>query len=432
MKIGTQEFLNEKGAIIIGLNGSGKSSVLKKIKEDVKKNKIVVEKNNENEEREIIFIDSVDNIGKATEGIRSLVSVKIKQIKEKIVKNNEEILVNLKKSANEEFEEANQQLKMHEKREIFNSGITLNYGLEINNDVNILPSIRFNNIDYDLEKASTGIKALVSLFINGLEGDDISNKVIVIDEIENFLHPEWIELAANLINNLWRKNNIIVLSTHSPLLLTLLMKENPETLSRIERKENRAYGNVITWNYLELKKNVMNIINKKKEIFANFLKTQYKDINMNYSDSYIRSILSEETCNIFFYKNPKIVEGSTEKIYFEQKYNIFLVRAGGFHDYLILDSFLSAFDSEIIPKFLIDHDKGTNKPYNDHVYKKLGEEKIYRYKKEGDDFEIMIHGEKVDDRQKIPKIIDFLISGEEAKNPGELENIEIFFNLEKK
>jgi ABC-type cobalamin/Fe3+-siderophores transport system ATPase subunit len=39
MKLGIQHFDNDKGAIIIGLNGSGKSTILNKLKEDSKRRK---------------------------------------------------------------------------------------------------------------------------------------------------------------------------------------------------------------------------------------------------------------------------------------------------------------------------------------------------------------------------------------------------------
>jgi AAA15 family ATPase/GTPase len=105
--------------------------------------------------------------------------------------------------------------------------------------------IELNGNKYDLKKASSGMKSVVSLTLNNLNSKETEGKVIIIDEIENFLHPEWIELAGFLINIFFLKNVIIIVS-HRPLLLSLLLKKNPELLSRVERDNEKKYGNIIT------------------------------------------------------------------------------------------------------------------------------------------------------------------------------------------
>ena len=126
--------------------------------------------------------------------------------------------------------------------------------------------IELNGNKYDLKKASSGMKSVVSLTLNNLNSKETEGKVIIIDEIENFLHPEWIELAGFLINIFFLKNVIIIVS-HRPLLLSLLLKKNPELLSRVERDNEKKYGNIITWNYENFLKDIRSTILIKMEIF---------------------------------------------------------------------------------------------------------------------------------------------------------------------
>ena len=267
MKLGMQDFDNDKGAIIIGLNGSGKSSILNKLKEDGKKGIIkCIKNNNDKNDMDFIYIDSETHIKEITEGKNSLYNKSISNFIEKINKEEKqpENLFNKEELKRYEDHLIEISKKSFNKENIFDTNLSINYIPKIKKD-DLLKAeiiITFNNVSYDLEKASSGMKSIIHLALNNINGEETIDKVIAIDEIENFLHPEWIELAAFLINILFEKN-IIIITTHNPLLLSLLLKVNPEILSRVERDDKKDYGNVITWNYQHLIEDIKEVIEKK-------------------------------------------------------------------------------------------------------------------------------------------------------------------------
>jgi len=83
-------------------------------------------------------------------------------------------------------------------------------------------------------KLSTGEKSLFSQFVNlfcGIDEKESSNNLILLDEPDNYLHPNWKkvyvnELIAFLENSFPKKKFQIIFTTHSPFLLSDLPKEN--------------------------------------------------------------------------------------------------------------------------------------------------------------------------------------------------------------
>jgi len=437
MKLGTQYFDNEKGAIIIGLNGSGKSTILNQLKKDVKKEIIKYTDNNDNEsDKNFICIDSETHIKEVSEGTNSLSIRSINNFIEKmnIEEKQPKKLFNTDELNNYKNNISEKTKDLFNKNNVFNTNLSIKYIPEIKID-NLLSAemiIELNGNEYDLKKASSGMKSIISLALNNLNDDKIEGKVIAIDEIENFLHPEWIELAAFLINILFEKN-IIIITTHSPLLLSLLLKENPEILSRVEKDDKKNYGSTITWNYQHLKEDIKNIILEKMEIFKNI--ENKEKIDEDYADKFIKFSLNDEISMIFFWEKPRIVEGLTEKTYLEQKYNKLFISAGGFHQFIVLDKIINCFNDKIDVKFLMDYDKNEpNREYNNHVFNKLKEYKdntVYRIS-EGDFDKILnskiSKNKNLANHDKLPNAIDALIDGSNI-DKEEMKKIETFFKL---
>lgn len=112
---------------------------------------------------------------------------------------------------------------------------------------------RFGNI-FEISEVASGIKSLSPLYILLLENKLRPNTVLIIDEPENNLHPEWQVKYAEIICKLVLNGVTVLLSTHSPIFLSAIQKYS--TLNNIEKStsyylasKSEKDGKVIFKNY---------------------------------------------------------------------------------------------------------------------------------------------------------------------------------------
>jgi len=106
-----------------------------------------------------------------------------------------------------------------------------------NNGNSIITSliISKNNIDFQLEQLSSGEKMMIMLIVDIARRISIANPsltnpllgegIILIDEIDLHLHPQWQREIIPALNNTFPNCQFIV-TTHSPQVLSRLKKEN--------------------------------------------------------------------------------------------------------------------------------------------------------------------------------------------------------------
>lgn len=433
MKIGNLEFSNSKGAIIVGQNMSGKSTILKRIYELTEnkgsnKGKI----NIEGTYFELIYINAESVLSKTYEGKSSLIneyndkiskSLEIENIQNKYTIFNENELSNFNNNINEKLSNMNI-------NNILNTGISIKHTSSINRNrlVDFDINIEYKGRLFSINQLSGGAKIIVSILLNQLHTIN-SSKVILLDEIEAFLHPEWLEIIAKLINDLINNGNKIFIVTHNPILLSSLLRVNVDMLTTIEKGETEKDGVVKTINIENLIKNILNIFKDIDSLPSNTKEIDATTYTEKYIEKYIKYLLNQETCMMFFWENPIIVEGMSEKIYIEQKYNMNVITVGGFFQFVPLNELLLSVNMR--GKFIMDNDEimKPNKNIgqkNNFTYNRLlsSGADVFRWKK---DFEYYINGKSIDKDKKITNAIahvDLIPTDYE----NEKENFELFLN----
>lgn len=83
----------------------------------------------------------------------------------------------------------------------------------------------------EMQHASSGQLALISSLLFMIANSGI-NPIVIIDEPENSLHPKWQrEYIRNITTALSYRNATIIIATHAPLLVTGALSHNPELIS---------------------------------------------------------------------------------------------------------------------------------------------------------------------------------------------------------
>lgn len=129
--------------------------------------------------------------------------------------------------------------------------------------INSLPTYLQNNIDYGWNGLSSGEFAKASVFsciLNSVIKNRISYKLIVIDEADLYLHPEWQRLfVSDLISMMTKLETVekvqFIITTHSPLIIGDLLPEDVITLKVIDRHpitvDSLSFGTKLSDAYLE-------------------------------------------------------------------------------------------------------------------------------------------------------------------------------------
>lgn len=146
------------------------------------------------------------------------------------------------------------------------------------------------NTKFYLHQASSGEKEILN-FLLGIFAYNIKNGLIIVDEPEVHLHPKWQSLLLDLFFDLAElTQNQFIFTTHSPIFI------NQRTISKIVRVYKSSGKSTI-----------------KKILKSNFDET--KDL--------LHIINSHNNEKIFFADKVILVEGITDRIFWEQLINIY-------------------------------------------------------------------------------------------------------------
>jgi len=105
--------------------------------------------------------------------------------------------------------------------------------------------------EFDIRELSSGEKQIFFRFLS-LKRLNINNAIILIDEPETSLHPEWQRKIIDVYRNIG-ENNQIIMATHSPLIIGSVPSESVRIMSRDNEgkiKVNRAhqsYGQTVDY-----------------------------------------------------------------------------------------------------------------------------------------------------------------------------------------
>lgn len=164
--------------------------------------------------------------------------------------------------------------------------------------------------EFDINGLSSGEK---QLFVRALTLDMIhaENSIILIDEPEISLHPQWQQQIINVYRNMG-KNNQVIIATHSPHILSSVPNENIKILEKTDTGieilncENSSYGQsmeVIFKDIMGMKTtidpNVFNKLEKIKKLISEN-KEETEEFKTLYKE--IISILGEDNENIVLLK----------------------------------------------------------------------------------------------------------------------------------
>jgi putative ATP-dependent endonuclease of the OLD family len=191
-----------------------------------------------------------------------------------------------------------------------------------------------HNRDMPLSTQGTGIQRMSLIYIiqnmieKGLMGASSTQKMLLIDEPEAFLHPEAVRSLSKSLYTIGNRMPLII-STHSPVLIDL--SENHTTIQVLRIGKSEA-------------------IELYQSSTSKFDEDDIKNMKiLNYVDSYVNEF--------FFADNIIIVEGDTEYVAFkhiikERNLNIHVIRARGKATICSLMKILNQFNT----KYYILHD----------------------------------------------------------------------------
>ncbi|MGL4769241.1 MAG: ATP-dependent nuclease [Mycoplasmoidaceae bacterium] len=426
---------NDKGAIIIGPNGSGKSKIINTIYENAKDETISIitenkDQKDDGEKYKIIKIDASSFLKKNFETKNSNFNQYLEGIRDKCKNDFNEYYQEIDK---ETIEKCNEQLKENEENSNYKWKIfqICHECEKYEHNPTIKTIVKFGGREYNLESCSTGLKTLISLLINGIENGE--KNLYLFDEIDAFLHPEWISLISKMIDKVLEKENKIILVTHNPLFLTKLIKNNLEMISIIRWNEDKDYGSIYTLNWKEIIEKQMENSKLKAELLdkASNEKSREEKYNKNYIKEYIINTLSADICRLFFDKKLLFVEGFTEQVYFNYKdYNYSVIQTGGFHQFPLMNFIVKEIKKvykDINDKYIMDKDKNE---YNEEVFKLLNK-KAHRLDGQFEELYLGTEGKDVKkSREKTEKILNFVsLKNKKEKNKNQLKKLEKFLGV---
>lgn len=154
--------------------------------------------------------------------------------------------------------------KINKRNEI--SSFDAQYIIELTSCISRLPVMIANNMPYGWNGFSTGEFAKLNIFselftyIHNEKNKGIKNHLIVMDEVDLYLHPDWqrtfLSELLEFINEEFPDNNVqLILSTHSPIIISDFLPEDIVSLDKVngntEIVESFGFGSHITDLYVE-------------------------------------------------------------------------------------------------------------------------------------------------------------------------------------
>ncbi|WP_318472130.1 AAA family ATPase [Photobacterium leiognathi] len=138
--------------------------------------------------------------------------------------------------------------------------------IKLTTSISVLPSLMLSNFKYGWNGFSTGEFAKLNIFselynyIHDQKNNDIKNHLIIMDEVDLYLHPDWqrtffSELIEFVKVEFPEDTVQIILSTHSPIIISDFLPEDIVSLERSNGKtilvESFGFASNITDLYIE-------------------------------------------------------------------------------------------------------------------------------------------------------------------------------------
>ena len=225
--------------------------------------------------------------------------------------------ISINKSNRNIFKNVQNRIEKNNNKKKYSYGISLNFNLSSTHfskfiDEYIKVFNNYNNLAVEWQKLSTGQKTLLNLYSRFFEAKKLieddkryadrtrntntRNIIIIIDEGENYLHPNWqreyIKITTDFFQQIFKNYKIqIILTSNSPFLISDIPKENIIFLknsngychvSKINNQSNTFVANIHTLlsNNFFMKKGLIGEFAKEKiNYIIRFLKfvEKYKD-----------------------------------------------------------------------------------------------------------------------------------------------------------
>ncbi|WCN09881.1 AAA family ATPase [Marinomonas mediterranea] len=155
--------------------------------------------------------------------------------------------------------------------------------IELTNCITNLPQLLLNNFQYGWNGFSTGEFAKLNIFselynyIHDQKNQSISNHLIVMDEVDLYLHPDWQRTFFSELLEFTKiefpKDTVqIILSTHSPIIISDFLPEDIVSLDR----EN---GNTKVVESFGFSSNITDLYVKGMHLSSTFGEHSKKEIN---------------------------------------------------------------------------------------------------------------------------------------------------------
>jgi len=278
--------------VLVGINGSGKTTILDFIEQKIKQNKFdlkgdiyftlkdigdVIKSQNiyliankykinyQDIQKKIVYIKAKDN--------------KTSELKQNIVKYLKHLIFKQKIAPDDAYKRFNNFLN-----DVF-KGMDLSISFSgLDENENIFFKNTFNQ-EVNIDSLSTGEKEILNkifyFFINNTK-----DSVILIDEPELSLHPSWQSYILKIYKNLSiEHNNQIIIATHSPQIITSTPSESLYLLEKID-------GKIIAQNVDSYGKDINSIL-------VDVMGSEYlRDIDIEQQIKKIKSLLYSEQLDL--------------------------------------------------------------------------------------------------------------------------------------
>jgi len=166
------------------------------------------------------------------------------------------------------------------------------------------------------KKIETLINSLIENYIES-PSDEIYREILLIDEPELLLHPPLITSVSNFLKRLKEKNLTIILSTHSPALLSQFAYDDNVNFAVVksgkDKKEFLLEEIVYFWDIVE---EARESIEETWKNYCDCLKSWTEVKGDKFYLDHWKSLLNEHTLKVFFSEEILFVEGISDYILF--------------------------------------------------------------------------------------------------------------------